>query len=103
MYLIDIVKQKGLGMHYEWVSKELEELQPFRLIAQESGRMEEVMVALEQDTIVGVIGGYDECCVAIEVLPSYRRQGVGTALVERSGMFYPIENNAPDFWETIEV
>lgn len=59
------------------------------------------------ETGLGAVVGFqtinpDGLCVAIEVHPDFRGQGIGSMLVEESGCWKPERNEAPGFWEKME-
>lgn len=63
----------------------------------------EVWFAYDKSKMIGFIVGRDYQCWYIGVLPEYRMQGVGTALVKTSGLWHPkdVLPSAIEFWESL--
>ncbi|MBN4003566.1 GNAT family N-acetyltransferase [Nostoc sp. LPT] len=56
-------------------------------------------LAIDKHKIVGFLTRNECCnCVAIEVLPKYRNQGIGEALCQESKTYFPAYNRNPKFW-----
>ncbi len=65
-------------------------------------KADDVAIASIDDELVGVIIGYNDVCLICQVAWDKQRQGIGTALVQKSGMVFPKQNGAPEFWEAME-
>jgi len=91
----------------EWLDENEYELtdilfQKFNLLNEDVwSQSESIGVAFQGNELVGVIVGYDEICIVCQVDENFRRQGIGTSLVQNSGMFAPKQNGAPEFWEAV--
>ena len=78
--------------------------QQFNLLNERDWELSEnVAIAKDGDTVVGVIIGYDDTAIICQVAWDRQRQGIGSALVKASGMFYPKQNGAPEFWEAMST
>lgn len=64
---------------------------------------QEVYVAISEGLVIGLIVGQCGVCYFIEVNKDYRRQGIGTGLVEQSGLNQPYSvsptKEAMGFWD----
>jgi GNAT superfamily N-acetyltransferase len=91
----------------EWLDKNKYELtdelfRKFDLLNERDwSNAEEVAIAYSEEEIVGVIIGYFNTCLICQVSEQYRRQGIGTELVKASGLLFPKQNGAPEFWEAM--
>jgi len=65
-------------------------------------KADDVAIASIDDELVGVIIGYNDVCLICQVAWDKQRQGIGTALVQKSGMVFPKQNGSPEFWEAME-
>ena len=66
-------------------------------------KIETFYLAKINDEVVGFLAqGWNEDCILIEVKDKFKRQGVGTALVEQSKAYSPRQNGCPEFWEKFE-
>ena len=61
-----------------------------------------VGIAYQDPNIVGVIIGYENTCTVVQVAWDNQRKGIGSKLVKETGLFYPQQNGAPEFWEYID-
>lgn len=67
----------------------------------EEAGVERVWLAEQGGAVVGFLtANADGLCVAIEV--TAEGQGIGTALVEESGVWRPEQDECPEFWEKME-
>lgn len=63
--------------------------------------IESIWLAESEGEIIGFLSANaDGLCVAIESIDP--GQGVGTALVQGSGIWRPEQNECPEFWEKME-
>jgi GNAT superfamily N-acetyltransferase len=67
----------------------------------EGAAVERVWIAEQGGKVVGFLtANADRMCVAIEA--TAEGQGIGTALVEESGVWRPEQNECPKFWARME-
>ena len=66
----------------------------------EWSKTETVGIAYVDGEIAGVIltDGYEVCNI-IQVRDEYQRQGIASALVEKTKAYYPRQNGCPEFWD----
>jgi hypothetical protein len=65
-------------------------------------KADDVAIASIDDEPVGVIIGYGNNCLICQVAWDKQKQGIGTSLVNKSGMIFPKQNGCPEFWEKFE-